>query len=155
MLEELRQIYWVAFVVALIFILWKGGVPERLGAATVVAMAVLQFSLLVFMRSSRFDAVDLGSLVTDVVGFAGFGILALNARRIWPLWATALQLLSLGAHFARWVSLDMAQQIYAITRSTPTAIVVVLMVLATAFHIQAVKRGTSGADWQDWDQFRH
>lgn len=141
---------WATFMsLTLVFVLWKGGWPERLGVASIVALGVFQLSVEALVPS-RFVSVDVSSFGADLIGFVAFGAIALHARRIWPLWATALQLLCLGAHFARWASISISREAYAVARGAPTALIILLMLGATLLCIRARKRGQIDRPWQDW-----
>lgn len=135
--------------VTLILVLWKGGAPERWGVASIVAMAAYQLTMETIIPS-QFTSVDVASLGADLIGFVAFGVLALYARRIWPLWAAALQLLCLCAHFARWASLSVSPNAYALIRGAPTAMILVLMLGATVLCVLSRRRGQRDLPWQDW-----
>jgi hypothetical protein len=153
-LSQLILPYEIFMAVTLILVLWKGGLPERCGVAAIVAMAVDQLTMEQFIPS-RFTSVDVASLGADLIGFVAFGSLALYARRIWPLSAAALQVLCLSAHFARWASFSVSQEAYALIRGVPTALILVLMLGATALCIISRKRGQRDLPWQDWVSLAH
>ncbi|WP_162528440.1 MULTISPECIES: hypothetical protein [Novosphingobium] len=128
---------------------WKGGEPERWGGMVILAMWALQ-SVGEFVLPSQYYAVDPVAFLTDVVGMLGFGIIALNARRVWPLWAAALQLLSLSAHFARWADLDIPAIVYALMRDGPTFVVMIALLIGTLCHMRRVRREGTDIAWQSW-----
>jgi hypothetical protein len=147
--EQLAFFLLLAVAIALAF--WQGGAPERWGAGVILAMVLLQAggeSLL----PSGFRSVDPSSLMTDAVGTAGFGYLALQARRIWPLWATSLQLLSLSAHFARWADIGIPPTVYAVMRGTPTFLALSAIAVGTILHVWRRRRHGSDPSWQDWSR---
>lgn len=146
-------LYQAFLLVALILILWKGGKPERIGALVIAAMAVWQLGADAFIPS-RFDDLDTDSLVSDLIGFAGFGYLALHARRIWPIVATSLQMLCVYAHLIRFASSGLEPMVYAVARGVPTGIAVLLMLAGTILHMQARRRGEVDPPWQDWKAIR-
>lgn len=148
-LNDIVMPYATFMLLTLVFVLWKGAVPERLGVASIIAMGAFQLSV-ERVLPSKFVAVDVSSLGADLIGFLAFGAIALHARRIWPLWATALQLLCLGAHFARWASISVSREAYAVTRGAPTALILLLMLGATLLCIRARRRGQLDRPWQDW-----
>lgn len=153
MLNQLVFPYQIFTTSTLIVVLWKGGAPERYGVATIVAMAVYQLTMETIIPS-RFTNVDVASLGADIIGFVGFGALALHARRIWPVWAAALQVICLSAHAARWLSLAISQEAYALTRGVPTAVILVLMLGATVQCIISRRRGEADPQWQDWARLK-
>lgn len=148
-LSQLVLPYQVFMAATFVVVLWKGGAPERLGVASIVAMAAYQLTMERIVPS-QFTSVDVASLGADIIGFICFGTLALYARRIWPLWAAALQLLCLSAHFARWASLSVSREAYALIRGAPTASILILMLGATILCIASRRRGETDPPWQDW-----
>lgn len=134
---------------ALLLALAKGGAPERRGALVLIAMAVWQYSASFFVPP-RFMATDDISLIGDAIGLTGFAFIALHARRIWPIWASAFQLLSLSGHFARSVELSFDPLIYAWMRTLPTAGAILALISGTVAHIRRQRRYGADPSWQDW-----
>lgn len=128
---------------------WKGGEPERWGGMIIIAMWALQ-TVGEYAHPSRFVTVDPFPFLSDLVGTIGFGVIAVHARRAWPLWAAALQLLSLSAHFARWADLKIPAVVYALMRGGPTFVVILVLFLGTILHIRRLKRYGRDAPWQRW-----
>ena len=141
--------YFLILILSIGMALWKGGAPERIGAVVFVLMATVQ-AVVMQVLPSRFDRVDPDSLVTDLIGFLGFGYLAIEARRIWPIWATSLQVLSLSAHFARWADVAIPPLVYAIMRGAPTFGAAIAILLGTILHLRRLRRLGSDPSWQNW-----
>ena len=131
--------------------IWKGGAPERIGAATLLAMLAWKLLSTIIMPS-YFVTVDPGSLISDLLGLLGFGYLALQARRFWPLLATSLQLLSLSAHFARWADIQIAPMVYAVMRYAPTFGVLIVLGAGTIAHMQRMRLHGCDPSWQNWSR---
>ena len=144
-----KAAYFLVLIFSVGLALWKGGAPERLGALVFVLMAVVQALVMVFIPS-QFTRVDLDSLVTDLIGFLGFGYLALEARRFWPIWAASLQILSLSAHFARWADIGIYPIVYAVMRGAPTFGVAVAIFIGTILHWHRLRRHGWDRSWQSW-----
>lgn len=142
-------VFWVVYVPSLGIGLWKGGVPERFGAATLCAIPVLQFTWYASIPA-EYQHVDPISLAADLVGVLGFGYLALNARRVWPIWACAFQLLSLSGHFARIVEISGHPVIYAWMKSSPTLLAAVSVFLGTLCHRRRLMSSGTDVSWVDW-----
>jgi hypothetical protein len=148
-LDDLLIPYWAFMLGGSAFVLWKGCVPERYGVGTIITMTVFQGTMEV-VNPSRFIYVDAASLGADMIGFLGFGIVALHARRVWPLWAVALQIIALSAHYSRWASLSISPGAYSIMRTAPTAMIVALMLGATILLRRRGRQGYRDVPWQDW-----
>lgn len=146
-----RIAYFLILILSVGLALWKGGAPERAGALVFIAMAVIQALVMTYMPS-RFVRVDPDSLVTDVIGFLGFGYLALEARRFWPIWATSLQILSLSAHFARGADIGIPPMVYAVMRGGPTFGAAIAILVGTLLHWHRLRRRGSDASWQIWSR---
>jgi len=152
-LNDLLIPYQLFMLASSTFVLAKGGAPERYGAVTIICMAVFQI-IMELVNPSRFINVDGASLGADLIGFFGFGVLALHARRVWPVIAVALQMIALCAHYARWASLDMSPAAYSIMRNIPTTTIVALMLAATITSTLKRRRGWIDMPWQNWSEIR-
>ena len=127
----------------------KGGAPERWGAATLIVMTTVQivgFSAL----GSRFGAIDWVAFAVDLIGFASFTAIALFARRIWPLWASALQLFSLITHLFRTLDIHFHPAVYWLTKSAPTFGICLILIFATVMHLRRVRTSGNDASWTVW-----
>ena len=151
MINSEQLVFLLLLLVSLTLALWKGGAPERWGAVVILAMVGFEATAEIFLPSG-FRSVDPLSFVTDLIGTIGFGVLALQAMRIWPLWATSLQLLSLSAHFARWADIGIPPVVYAVMRSTPTGLALAVLLVGTLMHMRRMRRDGSDRSWQNWSR---
>lgn len=146
-------VFWSLYVPSLIFGLWKGGLPERIGAGVLATIPLIQIGWYV-LSPPRYDAVDPISFVVDFVGIVGFGYLALNAQRAWPIWACAFQLLSFAGHFARAIELSGHPVVYSWMKSTPTLAAALCVLIGTLNYRKVARRSSTVASWTDWDKVR-
>ncbi|MCJ2178118.1 hypothetical protein [Novosphingobium album (ex Hu et al. 2023)] len=146
-----RIAYFLILILSVGLGLWKGGAPERTGALVFVAMALVQAAVMSVIPS-HFVKVDPDSLMTDLIGFLGFGYLALEARRFWPIWATSLQILSLSAHFVRWADIGIHPLVYAVMRGGPTFGAAIAILIGTLSHWRRLHRHGFDASWQTWSR---
>lgn len=116
----------------------------------IIAMWVLQ-TIGESIHPSQFVRVDPFPFFSDLVGTIGFGIIAVHARRAWPIWAAALQLLSLSAHFARWADLQIPGIVYALMRGGPTFVVILVLLGGTVLHICRMQRSGHDRPWENWE----
>ncbi|SFG14396.1 hypothetical protein SAMN05518801_10871 [Novosphingobium sp. CF614] len=144
-------VFFLVLTLSIVLSIWKGGAPERAGGFLIFGMCVWQVGA-VRVLPSHFTSVDPISLSTDVTGTIGFGFLALQARRIWPIWATSLQILSLSAHFARWADIGIPPFVYAVMRGAPTFGAMIAMLAGTVLHLRRVRRHGCDPSWQNWSR---
>lgn len=135
-------------LITLALAFWQGGSPERLCAGVVLLMALLQF-LGNALFGRIFDQVDLVSLIVDLTGFVGMTAIALFANRIWPLWTSAMQLLSCTSHLGREVSGKVEPLVYSILKTGPTFLVLLILLMGTFHHWWRLKEGVKDSAWVD------
>ena len=102
------------------------------------------------VRPPRLDTIDPVAVIIDVLGSLSFGALSLYARRAWPIWATAFQILSLTSHFAQGVDPAKHPGIYVVMKSGPTFLVLVALLIGTIFHRRRLRAQGSDAAWMGW-----
>jgi hypothetical protein len=146
-------VFWGIYLPTIAVGVWKGGTPERIGTAILATMPIVQVSLYAIV-APRYDAVDPVSLTVDFVGVIGFGYLALNACRIWPIFACAFQLLSFAGHFARAFELSGHPLVYAWMKSTPTLAAALSALLGTILFRCQARRWGEEKPWVDWTALR-
>ena len=89
-----------------------GGEPER-WIGLFILSGVIADPLLHQFLQVRFAKVDPTHLLIDSISFIAFLAMSLRANRFWPLWMTAFQLLSLGAHGAKAMNLSIHPVVYS------------------------------------------
>lgn len=139
-------IFSALLIVSIAFAFWKGGAPERLCALGFVVMATVQY-LGTLIVGRVYGSVDIMSLTVDCLGLLGFTAVALVANRMWPLCIAAMQLIACVSHFEREISTRIEPLAYAIMRSGPTFIALVILAMGTTFHVYRVKRRGADSSW--------
>ena len=76
---------------------WRGGKPERLAAALILADWVLSPALVI---NDTYNHMQIAVFAIDGLLMFALISIALRSDRFWPLWATAFQLLELLMHIA-------------------------------------------------------
>lgn len=145
----MQYAFFTLLFASIVVALAKGGPPEKWGAATLIVMTAVQFTGRALF-GVRYGQLDLVAFGVDLIGFASFTAIALYARRIWPLWASALQLFSLTTHFVRVVDVNVHPAVYWLMKSAPTFGVCLILIVATTLHRRRVRRAVSGASWKVW-----
>lgn len=147
-LTSIIMFYGIA-VATFAFALWRGGPPEKLAVAIMVAAFSFQ-SACYALIPPRFLEIDAASLLTDLICLIGLGWLALNAKRAWPIWATALILVSTASHISRLIHIEIEPLVYSIMRTTPTGCVLLLIAAGTFAYRRRLKLNGEDSNWVDW-----
>jgi hypothetical protein len=110
-----------------------GGTAERVGAVTIACMVLIAFiGQMILVRS--YESIDPVGFSQDILAFISFSLIGIYTRRVWPLWAAAFQLLSVGAHFVRGFDLPVRPVVYIWMKSGPTWAVYILLIVGTLLH---------------------
>ncbi|MGH7019293.1 MAG: hypothetical protein ACREEY_05410 [Brevundimonas sp.] len=96
MLETIAAYVGAAFVVLVgLFAILKGGTPEKIGAS---ALLFGWFASLLVQTSGSYFGIQWGLFAIDAAVLLVFIALVWKAPRSWPVWACALQLLTVTSH---------------------------------------------------------
>ena len=131
-----------------LFAAWRGGPPEKMGA---LIIAALLFTDIVYhwrFGPSGFMEVDPFHLVMDAAELAAIWALALQANRIWPLWAAAAQLICVAGHVAALIEPGGMTGAYWTMTQVPFFIQVTALLLGTAFHARRELRIGRYRSWR-------
>jgi hypothetical protein len=142
-------VFFGLLILSVSLALLKGGKPEKVGALIILGMVALQFASLA-LEASVYHTVDVASVLVDAFGLISFGVLALHAMRVWPIWAASLQLLSLSSHFARDLDVSVKPLVYVAMKSGPTFFVLVALLMGTILHWHRMKRKGVDPSWKVW-----
>jgi hypothetical protein len=126
-------VFFSVFLLCCGYALWRGGVPERIGAGVFIA-GMLFSRLSASSARPSFTSVEAGILIVDAAMLAAFLVLALTSRRFWPLWMTAFQLVQVAGHVARFANPDMMRWVYAIAQGIWSYPMLALLAGATWRH---------------------
>lgn len=121
---------------------WRWGAgPERICAAALLVMNVAdRIYHLLAGRGTIYASVDIGHLVIDLAVAAVFITVALRANRVYPLWLSAFQLVSVISHFAREVNGTAAQLAYALMNYLPYYAILTILAAGIALHARRTRR---------------
>jgi hypothetical protein len=110
----LAVLYWLVCAACLLAAMRAGGRWEvraasiLLGGSLVTTALVSQTPIV-----ERYIGFELGVFVIDVAVLGGFVWLALQARRIWPIWAAGFMLVSVAVHLTRLLDPAILPRAYA------------------------------------------
>jgi hypothetical protein len=128
-----------------------GGMPERTVGIVILSGVAVDPLLHEFLRV-RFATVDPTHLLIDSVSFIAFLAVSLRAHRFWPLWLSAFQLLSLGAHGAKAMNLSIHPVVYSAMTVAWAYGMLFLLIGATRYHQRLRARGETRKSWSDFSR---
>lgn len=134
--------------ISLIIAFTKGGLPERIGA-TIIVTAFISSCARWFVGTNYISLDEFGFLM-DVFGFSAFFSIALFARRIWPLWASALQLIAVAAHLVHALQIPIDPAAYLLMRYFPSYAVAALLCAVCAINPRRFREIDKDSCWQTW-----
>lgn len=141
-----QMIYATLLFGCLFYALARGGWPERLGILNLVANSLLTVAV-ASPLAHRFAGVEADAVFVDLVALVGFVTLALMTNRNWALWTSALQLLVVVAHLARYLDPTMMPRGYGFIMAVWSYPQIVLIGFGVNDHRGRVM-GQIGGSWR-------
>jgi hypothetical protein len=117
---------------------WGAG-PEKVCAAALVFVTLVDPIYHILVRYPVFETVDIGHLVMDAGVAAAFIAVALRANRVYPLWLAAFQLVSLLSHFARELTEVLPMLAYGLMSYGPYYIILLILAGGIFAHARRMK----------------
>lgn len=129
---------------------WRwGAAPERICTAAIVFINLGdRLYHAIVDRGTLYGSVDLGHLFIDVVAATLFIGVALWANRIYPLWLSAFQLVSVVSHFAREMDTKLVRSAYGLMTYGPYYFILLILATAIWMHARRVKRFGPYRSWR-------
>jgi hypothetical protein len=144
--------YWTFLGLCSVYILWKGGPPERVGIAIAIVASILSV-LSASAVSVRFQDVETGVFLIDLLTLFAFLLLALLADRFWPLWITGIHLIGVTAHTAKLLDPQVVPWVYASTQALWSYPILLAIVIGTARHRKRSKLYGADNSWTSFSGF--
>jgi hypothetical protein len=139
--------FFIALLIACcVFAFAAGGGPERVGATTYAAACLASF-LVYSAPPIRFQGVEVGVFIVDVLVFVAFIPLALRANRFWPIWVSALLGLGVVGHLAMLLHPHVIPWAYAAVLSMWSYPILLLIAAGTLAHRRRLKRSGADPSW--------
>lgn len=129
-----------AIAAVVIFAFRKGGEPERLVAAVLVATTALDLGNHAMFGETAFFAVDPGHLVIDSWAMTALMWVALRANRGWPMWVSAAQIIVVLGHMSKIIELSLVRYGYFAMTQMPLNIQAIALLLGTVAHMRREER---------------
>lgn len=118
----------------------KGGEPERLVAAILLATFVLDVVNHALFGDPAWYVVNPGHLVIDFWAFVSLLWVAFRANRGWPLWVGASQVLVMLGHIAKVWDLSMVRRAYWAMTQMPFVLQLLVLAIGTWAHVLRTRR---------------
>ena len=134
---------------AITLAMWLGDWPEKAGALIISAQVianVIGFQIVAF----HYVKIDPIGAIADTAGFLSFCAIALHARRIWPLWVSSLQLITVMAHVVRALAINIHPVAYAMMSWAPSDLIPLTLIWGTANHWRRKRMGVNKPPWRNW-----
>lgn len=125
---------------------WAGGAPERIGATTYAVSAVGTY-LVLLASTPRWQSVEVGVFIVDVITFILFCVLAMRSNRFWPIWVSSLLGLGVLGHLGRWVGPEVFWWAYAVILSIWSYPILAIIAIGTWNHQRRLKRHKTDPSW--------
>ena len=132
---------------------WAGGQPEKIIAGLLLIGCAATFAL-PFDPSSSFRRVELATLTIDLIAMLGFTLVAVMANRFWPLWFTAIHLLTIAVHGAKGYDPGLVPAIYAAATTKLAYPLLVILACGAMRHRDRKRRVPNVADWSSKNRSR-
>lgn len=141
-----QTFYWILLALAAVYVLQRGGTPERLGMAAWVLASLLSTAT-VLAGLGDYERLQFGVLVVDLFLLAFLIWLSLRADRYWPLWMTGFHLLGVMTHIAKAMAPDLHPWAYAVGQAIGAYLIITTMVVATFRHRARLARQGADSSW--------
>jgi uncharacterized membrane protein YfcA len=128
------------------YALWRGGGPERLAAAAMLA-ATAASALVRAHVDHRFMETEAGLLIVDGLLLLALVAIALRADRGWPLLLAGLHLVTVGAHAVKMIDPGMIRVTYAVMLALWSYPMLIALAVGTHRHRMRLQRDGADRGW--------
>ncbi len=139
-----------AFLILLLmstgYAFWRGGTPERIGAAVVLGGTLASFFAVSGARA-RWLNLETGLLIVDATMLATVLILVVRANRLWPIPMAALLVVQVAGHFLKTLDPHIYPFLYWLTSSLWSYLVLAILIVATRNHRRRLKIQGRDPSW--------
>ncbi len=139
-------LYYAVALATCWFALRHGGRPERIVALAFLLAAVAS-SAMMFSARDAFRSVDALLFAMDLALLAGLVVIAACANRFWPIWISALHLLTIAVHGVKAYDPSLVPWMYAAAVSKIAYPMLALLVIGTERHRRRKACYGNDPDW--------
>jgi len=145
--------YWSFLALCSLYILARGGAPERAGIIIAIVASVLTVVAGTREIAARFTSMETGIFVVDLCALAAFLVLAARADRYWPLWVAGVHMVGVVTHGAMVIDPTMVPRVYAFAQALWCYPILAVMVIGTIRHRRRLARDGVDRSWvPSWRQ---
>jgi len=131
------------------YALWRGGAPERIGASIFLGAAALTVAAL-SGPIGRFASVEVGVFIVDATMLLALVALALTAKRRWPLWIAAFQVIQVTGHAVKMADPTVVPWAYAFILAIWSYPMLLVLAFGTFNHQRRLKRFGTDPSWSSF-----
>jgi hypothetical protein len=95
-----------------------------------------------------FARLDPGHFIIDLLGWSALLVVAIRARRFWPLWVSSLQTISLIAHVTKFLDYSIHPLGYATMQVSSSYPLLIILMIGTYNHQARLQRVGSDPPWR-------
>lgn len=143
-----RQIAFLTLlIVSTLYAAWRGGTPERIGAAALLGAACLSVGL-VDPFGDRFHHIEIAILLVDFALLSVFIWLSLQSTRFWPLWVAAMLGAEVAVHLMRILMPAIVPRAYVDALAVWSWVAQTMLIGATFRHRSRIKQRGVDRPWK-------
>ncbi|MBQ1500284.1 MAG: hypothetical protein IIZ38_18405 [Sphingomonas sp.] len=139
-------VFLILLVASVGYAFWRGGPPERIGAAVLLGGTLASF-FAVSGAHARWLNLETGLLIVDAAMLAAILILLVRANRLWPIPMAALLIVQVAGHFLKTLDPHIYPFLYWLTSSLWSYLVTAILIVATHNHRRRLKKFGQDISW--------
>ncbi len=143
------MVFNIVLVAACGYAFWAGGGPER-WTALLFVLGAFATSYVPFQQRHSYHAIFWTLLMVDAAMLVGLIGIALRANRFWPLYVSALHLITLGIHGVKAFQPGLVPWMYAGASSKIAYPMLVLLAVGALRHRHRLAQFGADRDWAPW-----
>lgn len=121
-------IFLTLLIAALIYIMIYGQAAER---ACIVTATISSFATALAANSGpAWYQAEVGIFFVDVATLVAFIVIMAKSTRFWPLWITALQIIAVMTHIARFLKPQTVPMAYAVAEQLWAYVVIAILIVS-------------------------
>lgn len=122
--------------------------PERLCVLVLIMMKLVDLAFHAAAgQSGVLPDLEVGHLLIDIAAAVAFVAIMLQANRLYPIWLSSIQLISVMGHFAQYLGKS-AQKPYAVMAIAPSYLLVVVIGLGILAEHRRQRQGQTCRAWR-------